>query len=86
MKILLHLYLFDTGEIIKARRGMGGLWELCCKGEIEDHANGERRKYGITDRAPDGRSRVNVPGLVRLDTEIIKAFGIVERHSVLLVV
>lgn len=86
MKILLHLYLFNTGKIIKARRGMGGLWELCCKGEIEDHANGERRKYGITDRAPDRRSRVKMSGLVRLGPEIIKALGIVGRHSVLLVV
>ncbi len=63
---------------------MGGLWRLCCKGEVEDHASGNRRKHCIADRSPYGRAWIKASWLVGTGSKI-KGLGIMGRHSVLLV-
>lgn len=63
---------------------MGGLWRLRCKGEVQDHTNGDRRKNCIADRSPYGRARVKAPWLIGTGSEMI-GLGIIGWHSVLLV-
>ena len=82
--ILLCKYRFNTDNAINKPAGWGGLWELCCKGKIKDHADGDRRKHGIANGAPYGRTRIKASWLLGMGNDM-KGLGIMGGHSVLLV-